>query len=109
MALIKCFECGSQVSNIAETCPKCAYPIAGGGTTQAHGGKIQTVEQTSKKYKLHQLLSSLLSIGSFVVVIVFHSGDKSNAGVVAALGTLTLLVGLIWFISARFMAWWHHG
>lgn len=27
MALIKCPECGTMVSDQAETCPKCAYPI----------------------------------------------------------------------------------
>jgi len=99
MALINCPECGAQVSSSAESCPKCAYPIAGGGSTQAHAGKIQTVEQTSKSYKLQQLLSSLLIIGSIVVMI---AGDPSSG----AIGTL---VGLIWYISARFMTWWHHG
>jgi hypothetical protein len=107
MALINCPECDAQVSSSAESCPKCAYPIAGGGTTQAHGGKIQTVEQTSKRYKLQQLLSSLLCIGSVVVMIAGFSGDQpSGAG---AFGALGLLVGLIWFIIVRFMTWWHHG
>ena len=27
MALIKCPECGTEVSDKAEKCPKCAYPI----------------------------------------------------------------------------------
>jgi len=108
MALIKCPECGAQISSIAESCPKCAYPIAGGGSTQAHGGKIQTVEQTSKRYKLHQLLSSLLIIGSIVVMIAGSSGNEPSSGGLA-FGVLGLLVGLIWFIIARFMTWWHHG
>jgi len=108
MVLIKCPDCGVQVSSIADSCPKCGYPIAGGGTTQAHGGKIQTIEQTSKRYKLQQLLSSLLSIGSVVVMVVAFSGDQPSfeAG---AFGLLGLLVGLIWFIVVRFLTWWHHG
>jgi len=32
MALIKCPECGKQVSNQARACPNCGYPISGGGT-----------------------------------------------------------------------------
>ena len=107
MALIKCPECGAQVSSSAESCPKCAYPIAGGGSTQAHGRKIQTVEQTSKRYKLQQLLSTLLIIGSVVVMIAGSSGNEPNSGA-AAFGLLGLLVGLIWFITVRFMTWWHH-
>jgi hypothetical protein len=27
MALIKCPECGAEVSSLAEECPKCAYPL----------------------------------------------------------------------------------
>lgn len=108
MALIKCPECGAQVSSSAESCPKCAYPIAGGGSTQAHGGKIQTIEQTSKRYKLQQLLSSLLIIGSVVVMIVGFSGNEPSSGA-AAFGVLGLVVGLIWFTVVRFVTWWHHG
>ena len=108
MALIKCPECGASVSSSAGSCPKCAYPIAGGGTTQAHGGKIQTVELTSKRYKLQQLLSSLLIIGSVVVMIALSIG-QSQGLVVGVLGYFGLLAGLIWFIVVRFMTWWHHG
>ena len=108
MALIKCPECGNQVSDRAESCPKCAYPLAGGGSTQAHGGKIQTIEQTSKKYKLQQLLATLLTIGSVIVIISAFSGNEPSSGG-AAFGVFGLLVGLIWFIVARFLAWWHHG
>ena len=32
MALIKCPECGRQVSNQASACPNCGYPIKGGNT-----------------------------------------------------------------------------
>lgn len=28
MALIKCPECGNEVSSSAASCPKCGYPIA---------------------------------------------------------------------------------
>jgi uncharacterized membrane protein YvbJ len=107
MALIKCPECGTEVSDRADSCPKCAYPITGGGTTQAHGGKIQTIEQTSKKYKLQQLLSTFLTIGSFIVMIVGFSGESSQGA--GAFGMLGFIVGLIWFIGVRFISWWHHG
>jgi uncharacterized membrane protein YvbJ len=108
MALINCPECGAQVSSSAETCLKCAYPIAGGGSTQAHGGKIQTVEQTSKPYKLQLLLASLLCMGSVVVMVFGFSGDQASSGA-GGFGIGGLLVGIIWFIIVRFMIWWHHG
>ena len=107
MALIKCPECGTEVSSSAETCPKCAYPIAGGGSTQAHAGKVQTVEQTGKKYKLQQLLSVLVIIVGVIMVIAATSGDKPGGD--AGLGGLAILVGIIWYIITRFTTWWHHG
>jgi hypothetical protein len=30
MVLIKCSECGAEVSDQATSCPKCGYPIQGG-------------------------------------------------------------------------------
>ena len=106
MALINCPECGVQVSSCAESCPKCAYPIAGGGSTQANAGKIQTVEQTSKQYKMQELLSGLLCCGSIIVIIMAIANSQSGA---TAFGVLGLLVGMIWYISVRFTIWWHHG
>ena len=108
MALIKCPECECQISSNAECCPKCGYPIAGGGSTQAHGGKIQTVEQTSKKYKLQQLLSSLLIIVSVIMIADSSSEGADSSSEVAVSGILGLIVGLIWFIVVRFLTWWHH-
>ena len=106
MALINCPECSAQVSNFAESCPKCAYPIVGRDSKQAHGGKIQTVEQTSKRYKSQQLLSLLLIIISVIVIIMAPSADDSN---MISYGLLGLLIGLLWRISVRFSVWWHHG
>lgn len=108
MALIQCPDCGSQVSSSAAACLKCGYPIAGGGTTQAQGGKVQTVEQTSKRYKLQQLLSVLL-IGVGVIVVISGVSAEQPSGGSAAVGTLLIVAGFIWYIIARFTTWWHHG
>ena len=107
MPLIKCPECGAQVSSHAESCPKCAYPIAGGGSTQAHGGKISTIEKTSKQYKLQLMLSLLLSIGSVVVMVAGVSENEPSSGAIA-FGAIGLLFGMIWFTVVRFSIWWHH-
>ena len=117
MALIKCPECGAQVSSSAESCPKCAYPIAGRDvSTLAHSRKIQTVEQTSRRYKLQLVLSSLLIIGSMLLYIpmlitdfggVTPKEDSGTSG--SSYCLLVLCVGLLWHCVARFKAWWHHG
>lgn len=107
MALIKCPECGVKVSSSAASCPKCAYPIAGGGSTQAHGGNIQTIEQTSKRYKLQHLLATLIFLGSIIAVTVDFLGDEPGSAA-GALGIIGLLVGSIWIIIVKFLTWWHH-
>lgn len=109
MALIQCPECGAQVSSSAGSCPKCAYPIAGGGSTQAHGGKVQTIEQTSKPLKLQALLSALLTTVGFAVLLVALGLGPQPSGLVLALGTLSFVGGLIWFTFVRLLIWWHHG
>ncbi len=67
MPLIKCPECGNSVSDRAESCPKCAYPIAGSGAaaTQVHAGTIQTIEQTAKHRK-HRLWLALLVVAALI-------------------------------------------
>ena len=102
MALIKCPECGTEVSDLAESCPKCAYPIAGGGTSQAHSGKIQTIEKTGKFLKLQLLISALLFILGFIVMSAKINGGSQWAA-------LFVVIGLIWHIMVRFKIWWHHG
>lgn len=32
MTLVKCDECGNEVSSMAASCPRCGYPVATGGT-----------------------------------------------------------------------------
>ena len=69
MALIDCPECGTRVSDQAESCPDCAPPIAGRKSTQTNHEMVQTIEETSKVLKLQKLLALALVGFSFLVVI----------------------------------------
>lgn len=108
MALIKCPECGTEVSSLAESCPKCAYPIASGGSTQtqAHGGKIQTIERTSKRYKAQLLWGWFFEIVGIILMIV--GGFKNIMGIFW-FGVSIFCIALLWLIVVRFQIWWHHG
>ena len=53
MALIKCPECGTEVSDKAIACPKCAYPIA----EIANRGKIRIKVYPQSEYYVQQLVS----------------------------------------------------
>ncbi len=51
MALINCPECGVEVSDKAEKCPKCAYPI----------NATQTISNTNEKFSNQQLAFALVN------------------------------------------------
>lgn len=90
MSLIKCTECGKEVSDKAPTCPNCAYPL-----------HAQTIEATGKKWKMLQVVGIFLMIGGCVSAF-----DKTNNPLV---GSGSISIGLILFVGAKVGAWWHHG
>lgn len=93
MALIKCIECGNEVSDKAEKCPKCAYPIS-----HVHQEKKpQVIEQTSKDLKKKLLISIGLIIAGFALMFA-----------IPAIGAILALVGIFSVIRTKYSIWWHH-
>ncbi len=105
MALIKCNECNQEVSDKAESCPKCGAPIASAQETKAAGVQIRTVQETSKKFKLQSLLSISLIIIGFVSLSVTSSNPQNEPSTIPV---LLIVFGLIWYVVNRFRVWWHH-
>lgn len=101
MAMIKCPECGTEVSDKAEKCPKCACPIS---NTQVQD-KVQTIEQTSKKHKKQIIYAVLVTI---IGVIVMISSAGSESGGAITFGILLTIAGLIWLFTTKIKVWWHH-
>ena len=101
MAMIKCSECGTEISDKAEKCPKCACPIS---NTQTQD-KTQVIEQTSKKYK-KQIIYAILA--TIIGIIVMISSASSESGGAITFGILLTLGGLIWLFAVKIKIWWHH-
>lgn len=94
MALIKCEECGTEISDRAGQCPKCGCPVEA-----PQDKKVQTIEQTSKNLKLQLLIGAVILILGFISMFVFG----------LEFITLTLLlVGIVVIIMAKISIWWHH-
>lgn len=55
MALIKCPECGKEISDAAESCPNCGYPIKG----QQQIGDSDGLGKGQETKKLKTVLASL--------------------------------------------------
>lgn len=106
MALMNCPECSSQVSSIAVSCSHCGAPIASGG--QAVGVPLTTVQETSKRLKIHIIFSSILFWFGFLgfAAEIWHGNPpKQNV-----LNTSTSVwgIGFVWYLLTRCRIWWHH-
>lgn len=99
--MTKCPECGTEVSDKAEKCPKCAYPISGQSSIE----KVQTIEQTSKRLK-KQMIFAILFMMFGVIIALSSAGNNSLGG--TAFGTMLSIAGIIWLITVKAKIWWHH-
>jgi hypothetical protein len=99
MALIRCPECNKKISDKAEVCIDCGYPLVRGKPEIAHKKRVQTIEQTSKEFKLAMLLGGLLSIGSCIGM--FAAENKGTPFIL-------FIIGIIIYMSGKFLAWWNN-
>lgn len=70
---------------------------------------VQTIEQTSKKWKSLMLFSVLVGLGSCGGMMM-NDPDSTNSAEVA-IGSfffLTWAGSFLLFVYAKTMAWWHH-
>lgn len=99
MALIKCSECNNEVSDKAISCPKCGAPIANNESIAA-GANLNTIQETSKKFKFQSFISLLIAAIGFVLLV------SSEIASDAALSLFT--IGMVWYIVNQVRIWWHH-
>lgn len=69
MPLIKCPDCGTEVSNKAEKCPKCARPILEKAALTPEVQKTEKPPQAVYKAK-EGLFLSTLNVGCFIIFII---------------------------------------
>jgi len=100
MALIDCPECHAQVSDQAGSCIKCGFPFK---ALAAQKSRVQTIEQTGKKYKRVTLFSLFGSFVGIIIIIGSHSDSLLSFGFFLIIAGL-----LIWLVNAT-LSWWHHG
>lgn len=107
MALISCPECNNQVSSTAATCPQCGAPIAEAVGSKAAGTPLTTVQETSKKLKIHIIFSSIVFWVGVIWLFVGINDAKQGAGQ-PVIPVSLLFVGLVWYMVTKFRIWWHH-
>ena len=92
MGLIKCKDCGTQISKSAASCPVCGRP----------GRGANTIEQTAKRYKAWQFVSVL---GIFVgPVLALRGTFQHHVGI----GWTTFWVSCFLLMVTQANIWWEH-
>ena len=89
MALIKCSECGNEVSDKATACPNCGAPPSSGHARQRRDNAPVRVVRAGWRW---EAIGALLVIGGLIAGV---------AG--ASFGWLVLAVGFVIFIFGRFI------
>ncbi len=104
MALIKCSECHSDISERAMSCPKCGNPLKQDGNIKL-SDKTQTIQLTNKKWKIVKLISILLFILGWVIFFpAFGKGGFQNP--ISGLGFSLGILGLFGWFVGKIGAWW---
>jgi predicted RNA-binding Zn-ribbon protein involved in translation (DUF1610 family) len=100
MAIIKCPECGKDISDKAPICPQCGNPLID------REDDVITIQRTKKKHKKDML------IGLFVFItgaIMFLKGIVEGSAGLSGFGFFLGLVGFTSVLIARVRAWWTTG
>lgn len=99
MPLIKCSDCGKEVSDRSDKCIYCGAPIGHAAE------KAQVIEATSKKWKKVQIAGIIiLIIGIFSCTAATKQADGSYG-----FGVSVPWIGMAVYLYGRISAWWHHG
>ena len=94
MSLIKCPDCGKNVSTREASCPHCGSPLT---TEEIEVG----TDLTGKRYRIYLVLGILVcSLGW----ILLFSGDESSAHT----GHYLIIIGLIGYIGTKILICWEH-
>lgn len=80
MALIKCPECGKEVSDKADVCPSCGYPI-------------KKVEEKKQKESVTSILSLVfLILGSMFDLVYMSTEENGGLAVVCLITSIAFMI-----------------
>lgn len=98
MALIKCSECGKEISEKAEVCISCGNPIQQPDIAGEEKVLKVEIEQTNKKWKKAGCFSVVVAVIGIILM-----------GKSVPLGFFVLFIGVAIGQYARIGAWWNNG
>ena len=90
MSLVKCEDCGNDVSTSAASCPKCGAP---GPTVAAIQQRLRQQHERSKPYRLGAAAAISLGMLGWVALILDIVPVDGSAGLCFAILVGSLIVG----------------
>ena len=102
MALMRCPECGKEISDKSIQCIYCGAPTA---IVRAAHEQAQSSEQTGKKLKMQTIYGMVLFL--IGLIILLREIIKAHHGIFFVFGIALILTGLIWGVVVRIRTWWH--
>lgn len=106
MSMTRCPECQWKVSDQADACPHCAYPLRRAGAP-AGAAVVQTIEKTSKELKI-QTLGGAVVIAVGIVVIMLGGAIGGDGVLLVVPGVFLAMAGVAWLVFVKIKIWWHH-
>lgn len=107
MSLINCPECKHEISEFAATCSSCGLQVASAKEARPVGSAIMTVQETSKRLRLHTL-GAIAAILFGMVWLIIQANSGQEGGATSPVHGLLIFAGLAWYIISRVRIWWHH-
>lgn len=105
--MTRCPECQRRVSDQAQACPECAYPLRRSAGPAGAAG-VQTIEKTSKELKA-QVLWAAFTVGFGMLLLTIAGGTESDAKILFILGGLLVsAIGVAWLLLVKYWIWWNH-
>ena len=95
MALVTCAECGIEITDQAELCPRCGYAV-----------RRLRLEATVRRWKRRTLFWSVMWLGA---LIFFFQGLSHDNPLLRSFGLLLGLIGFLAIIGGATVVWWKHG
>lgn len=103
MTLIKCAECGKDVSDKAINCPNCGYPIS---PSRPAGFAPVLIEQTGKETKMLILLSVIIFLIGLALMGKYYSNGANDPSY--KVGVLFAIGGTLGFVFGKVAKWWYY-
>lgn len=95
MALIKCSECGKQISDKAKTCPNCGNPI--------EAIRMAEIDKQNREYYRNYNKNQLwINIGCFLLAM--FAGYEVLSGELTLFGIVSVVVCIVGFLLMS--VWW---